>query len=224
MRLSLRILDQYRGIHSSNYEFSPNQLAFVHVPKTGGTSIVRIIPSLIATGVPFCHSFPNHHPISNACPPSSHKYVTVYRHPVDRVWSFWQMALRNDPDNPYRVFSSSLEYFLQNTWPCRNLMTRYLTGHIYKEPDNQSVEQAFINLRNFYFVYDFERLTECHANFLTLLARDYNLNRSIDQLPSIPHLRKSSYLELPDQDRHLIEKYNHLDLALHQLVLKHPLL
>ena len=58
------------------------------------------------------------------------KYITCIRNPIDRVWSYYQMALR-EKKSPYNCYTSrGIKYFLEKCWECRNLMTKYLTGKI----------------------------------------------------------------------------------------------
>ena len=56
------------------------------------------------------------------------------RHPVDRVWSYFQMELRWDPLYPYAISArNGLLPFLERCWEVRNMATRYLSGSILDE-------------------------------------------------------------------------------------------
>jgi hypothetical protein len=194
------------GIHRSDYHFSRSQLAFVHLPKTGGTSLNSIFAEGGRdrfTGV-FCHR-----PISRKCPPGEYAYFTVMRDPVERVWSFYQMAQRKlalGGGPYYHLASRGLEFFLQQCWEARNMACRYYTGRVYHEPNSAVVEKAWVNLQQFRYVLSFEALAEDAA----MLLADYGL------VGGLPHRNRHRYEGPEPEERELITVYNALDIELHR--------
>ncbi len=120
------------GYHTNDFEFSKNQMAFVHLPKTGGTSFYKMLEEKRFEGIVNTRV---HRPISIFCSPKEYKYLTIFRNPVDRVWSLYQMVLRTPPNSPYRKHASrGLSCFLENCWEARDMYCRYLSGDVYATP------------------------------------------------------------------------------------------
>ena len=141
------------GFHTNSYKFRYNEVCFIHIPKTAGTSIATTFELLNEAGAGLGDNYRKHIPISINCPPNNYRYVTSMRNPVDRVWSYYHMAKR-ETKNPYHAYSSrGLEYFLRHCWECRDMLTKYLIGDIREiaNPCPDLVSKAMNNLLNFYF-------------------------------------------------------------------------
>ena len=191
------------GFHNPNYRFSSDQIAFIHIPKTGGTSLHTFLRTDSQK------RFVNlnmHRPVSKLCDPSKYSYITVMRDPVERVWSYYQMVLQNPPNSPYKRFADkSLDCFLNRCWEVRNMACRYYSGEISKEPDEQTLRKALNNLSLFKFVILFD-----------------NFERGVKQLSdkyrieplSQPHMRQSRYTPLDQRNYAIIASYNQLDINL----------
>lgn len=198
---------QYRleknGFHRSDYLFTTEQIMFVHLPKTGGTSVTRLLANDPLER--FAH-LGVHKPVSLHCPPKDFRYITVMREPVERVWSQYQMLLRSPAGYPYKKYADrGLETLLKKCWAVRNMNCRYLTGEIGKEPDQQSLNSAMKNLDQFYRVIDF-------AHFeagLTELLNEFEI-----PYDDVPNERQSSYPTPNEKEMALIQSYNQLDIAL----------
>ena len=193
------------GYHTPDYRFAQNEIMFVHLPKTGGTSFASVFQQHPE------QRFVNlniHKPVSQWCSPAQFRYVTVMRHPVDRVWSYYQMVLRNPEGYPYRdVAVQGLETFLKKCWAARNMQVRYISGKVAIEPNEATLRLASSNLQKFYAVLDFGNIGQEIAN----LAQQHGL--TVEQ---VPNERKSSYAGPSAQERKLIQTYNQLDLALYR--------
>jgi len=201
--LHVKLHNYFVGFHSPNYKFKEGEIAFVHLPKTGGTSLHLLLK---ADKLSRFVNLDMHRPISQLCDPVKHNYITVMRDPMDRVWSYYQMVLKNPPGFPYKAFANKgLGFFLKHCWEVRNMACRYYSGQIAKEPDAQTLENAFNNLTNFICVIAFDNFEE---EVTALLA-----NYSIPTI-SILHERKSSYARLSQNEHDLIYKYNRLDIEL----------
>ena len=191
------------GFHNPNYQFKKNEIALVHVPKTGGTSLKKLL------GEDKLSRFVNlnmHRPISKLCAPKKYDYITIIRDPIERVWSYYQMVLQSPSQYPYKSFANrGLSCFLKHCWEARNMACRYYSGQIAKEPTVQTLQDALKNLMYFRAVIQFENYEEEVNQFLS----KYNLQTTL-----IPHKRKRSY-NLPNPDeRQLIYHYNELDIEL----------
>ena len=195
--------------HCTNYLFNKSKLAFIHLPKTGGSSLHKLL-----TKNHYADLFQNictegvHRPISKKCPPGLYKYFTISRNPIERVWSYYQMVLRNGAQYPYNYFASKgLEIFLENCWEVRNLGCRYYSGIIGKEPDSKSFNIATKNLKKFLFVIRFNSYEKDLLSFL----KSHKI-----KIDSIPHIRSSQYIEPTKEETDLIYSFNRLDVDLFQ--------
>lgn len=201
----IRLINRKSGFHSPEYDFQKDQFAFVHVPKTGGTSISAILEKMDRP-----EQFINlhmHRPISKHCPPDSYKYFTILRDPVARVYSYYKMAERKDLDNPYgHLCGQGLEHFMSHCWETRNMCCRYLSGEVKKEVDEKSYQRACDNLLNFKYVGLFENFEDSMKQLLEIFS------------PSkieIPHHRRSARVLPSPEECKLIEKYNQYDIRLY---------
>ncbi len=97
------------GFHDPTYRFNQNEIAFVHIPKTGGASLHNLLDQDEFS------RFVNlnmHRPISQFCEPGEYSYITIMRDPVKRVWSYYQMVLKNPSGFPYTRISQMTLAFL----------------------------------------------------------------------------------------------------------------
>lgn len=192
------------GFHDSSYKFKETEIAFVHIPKTGGTSLGNILEKDANSrfvGLSY------HRPISKYCPPHAYNYITVIRSPTDRVWSYYHMVRRSSHGYPYKRFAEKgLECFLDHCWEARNLACRYYSGEIKNEPDVKVLGRAFANLNMFVHVIDFDRF----QGEATSIALKYNI-----PLYFIPHERKSQKNLINQSEKALIDSYNLFDLRLY---------
>lgn len=195
-------INQY---HSSDYRFSNDQISFVHLPKTGGTSCYK---QLAMDKKERFINLQIHRPIAEHCPPGEFKYLTIMRNPTDRVWSLYQMILRHPKGYPYRQYAvQGLHCFLDNCWEARNMACRYYTAKIKEEPTKQTLELAKENIKHFYAILSFDDFSNEVGRFL-----------KVHDIPfeNVLHERKSKNASPTALDISLIEKYNQADIQLYQ--------
>lgn len=191
------------GYHDNQFTFSDSQIAFVHLPKTGGTSFYKLLAA--DTEQRFVN-LKIHRPISIHCPPSKYKYITIIRNPIDRVWSLYQMVLREPKGYPYRKYAiKGLDSFLQNCWEANNMACRYYTAEVNQQPNQETFSMALKNLDSFYSVLSFEHF---HSEVVQFLTKHKIKNNHV------PHERKHNYSSPIDAERALIASYNKYDVQL----------
>lgn len=201
----VRFVYRQNGYHTPEYRFDSDQIMFVHLPKTAGTSFAKM---LRMDAQQRFVSLDIHKPISAHCDPAAFRYITVMREPVARVWSYYQMVLRNPPGYPYRNYAvKGLEHFLKKSWPARNMACRYLTGNVDAEPTSATLKQAQTNLKGFYHVLDFDAFGAQASAFCA--AHEI----AVEQ---IPNERKANYTGPSEADAALIRQFNQLDSALYE--------
>ena len=191
------------AFHTSEYTFKKDQIAFVHVPKTGGTSVAKMLQQ---SGISRFVNLNIHKPISEFCSPAEYKYFTIIRNPIDRVWSQYQMVLREGNGYPYNKYAvRGLKCFLENCWAVRNMACSYYSGQVHQESTLETYEKAVENLQQFYKVLSFENF-----NFE---IKDFFKEENI-QYQDILHERKSTYDGPNQQEKDQIIAYNKFDIML----------
>lgn len=194
---------EWNGYHKTNYSFRKDQIAFIHLPKTAGTSLSKILQSdsldrFVNSSV--------HRPISIHCPPAEFKYVTIMRNPVDRVWSQYQMILRMDDGYSYKKFAKDgLQHFLEKSWLVKDMLCQYLTGKIYGKMGEDDLKLAIENLNQISWVLDFDRFPEECAS----LCGELDI-----PLGNVPFELKANYPPPSEQEKSLIESDNIMDIAI----------
>lgn len=216
---------------------------FIHVPKAAGTSILKIseeeynvnhirsfytfytehqdafnqlknMPSSRLNQIKWVQGhvqFGLHDAISRPC-----VYMTMLRHPIDRVISYYYYLKRN-PSHPLYKYAKymDLDAFILSGNPIIenrifNMQTRLLCGE--KEP---CVEKAKENMGNHFLLIG---ITECFKESFLLMKeilgwsvsndaihRRYNATRERPKLEEVPH-----------KTRKLIEKKNELDFVIYE--------
>ncbi len=199
----IRLTNHIIGFHKSAYNFKKNKISFVHIPKTGGTSLHKLLRKDVKS------RFINlnvHRPVSRLCDPGEYSYMTVMRNPVARVWSYYQMIKRNPYGSAYKRFADKgIECLLKHCWEVRNMACRYYSGEVKPEPDTATFNRAMKNLDNFICVIDMEFYEKQVDEFLT----QYNIPNN-----HIPHERKSRYPTYDQNEYELICEYNKLDIEI----------
>jgi len=193
------------GLHTADYRFQPDQIMFVHLPKTGGTTFAKVFEA--APEGLFAHLH-IHKAVSKHCPPGTFRYITTMRNPVDRVWSQYQHVLRYPEGADYRKFAlRGLETFLQKCPAVRNYAVQYYAANMNGAPDEHVLRQAQHNLAQFETVIDFRNI----ATEITVLAERLKVPCNL-----VPNERKASYAGPTAAERALIVQYNALDLKLYE--------
>tara|TARA_B100000989_G_C19532384_1_gene470848 strand:- start:9202 stop:9900 length:699 start_codon:yes stop_codon:yes gene_type:complete len=195
---------KYSNIYDNKYIFLENQFSFVHVPRTGGTTVHNFL-------LENCKNFFGgvHSAVSLSCNPNKFKYVTIIRDPIDRVYSFYSIQ-KKFKKLPFHLHAKEgLDYFLKNVWSVRNGMCKFLNGNLNMDLDEKLFDISNKNLKNFYFVIDFNNLE----------SDIKNLSKKLDiEVTDIEY--KNSYItqkeKLEDKDVELIIKYNTFDIRLYK--------
>ncbi len=172
-----------------------SEYTFIHIPKSGGTSFNNSFP--------FIDSRRNHErPHFYRDPNIASKYIAIFRNPFDRCWSHYKHALRtwawNLKNVPYEKF---MEYHL-GRYALENTFSRMICGH-----DNPSVEETIENLKDFFFVIDFDNYQEdCKK-----LMNSIGINESILRHDNKTVSRTPTNLKFLD----IVKKHNNIDLPVY---------
>ena len=193
-------LNYYHRYNINDYQFDKDEICFVHVSKTGGMSLKNYLRK--HEKIYIFEKRAEHNPVSLLCPPKEYKYITFIRNPVDRVHSYYNMFL-----NGYKepVALNGLSNFLRNHFGGRNLYCQYFTGYIGEHVNDYIYELALENLKNFYFVGDFDN----YSTEVKRLLNKLNMNYENDI-----HENKSNKRPISEKERKLIQAYNYYDLKL----------
>ena len=205
-------LDSFGKMHDRNYHFNKDQVAFIHLPKSGGTTVWRTLyPALSSILVN-----PNlHRPISIHCDPSEYTYFTWVRDPIARVWSYYYMQLRQ-LDNTWHHFTYSFEVFMDSVWEVDNTLTRYLSANSsnLSEVNEGHFDLALQNLKKMLFVGLFETLEYDLKRLYKLLTDNklYEVSHLMKQ-PEYGRVIPKDYLSLiEDKNVYDIRLYNYVKL------------
>ena len=204
-----------------------NLTIFMHIPKTGGTTLSKIFRELYNIDQIYDHDafkgkvikhenltreekeklkavaghyFYGIHQFST----KEFDYFTMLRDPVDRVISSYYF-LQNYPGYE-RVKDMTLEEFVMKEPEASNLQTMMVSGN----PDIPDLEKAKENLKTFTVV----GLTEFFNESLFLLKKAYGWNDIHYKKQNITKKRLKKE-ELPSTVINIIKTYNELDLELY---------
>ena len=184
------------AMHRNDYTFPKDTVFFIHAPKTGGTSIGEM-------------SFPHishylHQPISyNAPIEAGYRYFTVFRNPIERVWSHYHML---------KSRQRTLDRFL-GYWEGSNLMTRYLAGYADNVivPDEVLLRKAKEAMGKLTFIIDFAFLEAELNQFLAYLGL------SLHEPKPMVHARKGPKRpEMTVVEWKKINQANQMDIELYK--------
>ena len=191
------------GYDNPNYQFTKTDICFLHLPKCAGTSFAKILKNDPQKRF---KELLIHRPISPTCPPSEFRYITIMREPTSRVWSLYNMMLRQPENYPYRKHAlRGIEVFCQKNKAARNMVCRYLSGEMDGEPNIKTVEKAYENLRQFYQVIDFSNFAEEASDFLEKHGIPFE---------KIPAERKAKYPSPSQKEQEILQEYNQWDIRL----------
>lgn len=108
-------------MHSNNYQVDQDEIIFIHIPKTAGTSIHTSITDK-RVKKKNTHLFLNPKEA-----PSKREYFTFFRQPVDRVWSYFHMDLRQRGFYS-RHNKTNIKDFIETCWETNNTMLFIFSG------------------------------------------------------------------------------------------------
>ena len=146
---------KYSKIYSNNYNLEDNQYSFVHPPKCAGSSINTF---LYENDIDIFYSA--HNLVSINCEPKKYKYITVIRNPIDRIKSFYEMQLNNKKLSFHNQAKKGLNYFVSNVKINQNCFCKFLIGDLNCNIDEEKFEKAKQNLKNFFFIINFDNLDD----------------------------------------------------------------
>ena len=173
-----------------DYKILKNKIYFIHVPKTGGTSINLELQKIYKNNLyrPYYPSYWTAHFPLKKSNFSNIKTITVIRDPIARVYSFYHDVLRNKKHHYYHLTERGLDNFCKKAWEANNLYTRFYSGHLNSD-FKKNMFLAKKNLESFNKIILFE-----------------NLNNIINS-----HSNKKRYPDITKNQYNIIKKYNVYD-------------
>ena len=185
---------KHSRIYSSTYELKEDQYSFVHPPKSAGTSISTF---LYENNINIFYSA--HNLVSIYCEPSKFRYITVIRNPLDRVKSFYEMQLSNRKLSFHNQAKKGLSYFVNQLKINQNCFCKFLIGDLNCDINEEKYEKAKQNLKNFFFIINFENLN----NDIDLLKTKLNIKKDMKHIGK-KDKEKKTYS--PDEEKDVISK------------------
>jgi len=229
-------------LHETKRENFSSPIVFIHVPKTGGMTLYSMIreiykPSELHKINPAAESIEKYRSLPQTrkdrlkmiyghmdyglrelLPPDS-SYVTLMRHPVDRVISHYYYVRRteNDPLRELALRTSLYDWVAHcNLEEMDNGQTRRLSGMAggikFGECSREVLEQAKINAaKDFALVGVTERYDETYILMSMMFGWPIKNYQSVNVAKSKPGQN-----EIPARTIRLIEKFNTLDMELYE--------
>jgi hypothetical protein len=198
---------KYSNIYSNNYFLEKDQYSFVHIPKTAGTSVSKLIKNnnKVNQGV--------HNLVSIHCDPSEYNYITVIRDPIERLKSMYEMQMNNKKLAFHRHAKKGLDYFVKKLTINQNCICKFLIGDLNTDIDEIKYTKAINNLKNFFYIIDYENLYEDTA----ILKKKLNISESLNHIGKKKNKKKIIYNE--NQIKTIIE-YNYFDIKIYKWYIK----
>ena len=196
----------------NDYEVDDNvEYIFMHIPKTGGMTLQNLLNNINKNNEKkfFVGA---HNPVSLFHNTNQKKYITIFRDPIERVYSFYNMNLNDKKQIYHYLAKKGLYNFVKFCPEVQNTYCQYFSGYIEKDVDENIFNQAVQNFNGFYEIIDFKKIDEQLIKFFD------KINMKIDE---IPHINKKSHSdankEISKKNRSIIEFFNVYDLKLYQL-------
>jgi len=199
---------KYSNVYENNYKLTKNQLSFVHIPRTAGSSLnsfLRENSKNFYGGI--------HNAVSLLCNPKEFKYIAVIREPIERVYSYYLMQ-KKYKELPFHIHAKKgLVFFLKNVWNCRNGICKFINGNIESELNEELYKISIENMKNFYLILDFENFNRD----LDVLSSELNIKGKIKYKNNY----KTTKENLSNENKELIKKYNLYDIRLYDVYKKY---
>jgi len=199
---------KYANYYQNNYSLTVGQYSFVHIPKTAGSFLHTWLQK---NSTNFYNAA--HNAVSLKCDPKKYNYITTLRDPSQRVYSYYLMQKNNVKLSYYNHANVNLDFFLQKSWSSRNGICKFINGYINKELNDELYQISLNNLKNFYFVCDFDNI----QNDFIELKRKLGIKKEFNFIEN----NKISKREISIKENQLIEKYNYFDLKLYNYFKNH---
>lgn len=150
-------------------------MVFLHVPKTGGTTISKMLSGCIdstisnegAKKVGQLKQVEECHPEIDS---DSYKFVSVVRNPYDRFISGWKYCIKNNfcdfsLDRMIRFISEDAEFMKNGNFDSYSKKLRFIYWHV-----AMSQTQHLTPLKNMYKIYKFEDFENSVRDILLLFG------------------------------------------------------
>lgn len=180
-----------------DYKILSNKIYFIHIPKTGGTSINLELQKKYKNNLyrPYYPSYwTAHYPLKKNHF-SNIKTITVIRNPITRVYSFYHDVLKNKKHHYYHLTEKGLENFCKKAWEANNQYTKFYSGHLNSD-FKKNIILAKKNLKSFNKIILFE-----------------NLHNIINT-----HSNKKQYPNITKNEENIIKKYNKYDYEIFRFI------
>ena len=206
-----RGLDYYHNYNQNDYKFDKNLFCLIHIPRTGGGTIWTYFGNNANKKIYRFKKGALHNPVSFLCDPKEYKYITIIRDPIDRIISHYNMLMLMKS----KVASFGFSTWMRNDELARNLYCQYFSGHVCEPVNEKIYELALKNLKNFYYVINFDN----YESDLKKMFEKLNLDIKHNYLKAGTSHSKTNLTDL-DEKRIIAKKYNYWDVKLYNEFLK----
>lgn len=196
----------------NDYRVPENNLyIFVHLSRTAGMTFQNVAKKINMEKKEKIYAA-THNPVSIFHSTEEKGYITTFRDPIERAYSFYIMNLAHKKGSYHYLAKKSLSYFMRFCPEVQNSYCKYYSGYIDKDVSENIYEVALKNLKKFKRIFDFNNLNQDIKNFCK------DIDFKIDEISHINSSISSSYRDnknINSNDRKIIEFYNYFDIKLY---------